>query len=147
MHRKGASPVSPDTLLRAVSGPHLPAEPGAARVAGEARTGRAIRDHLVRTRSWPRARISVEPSWTPGERGLHHRATPLGGGRGRASPPAPRAAPVCVAGGRAGGRRIPGTGRPPGSPALRGVARVRSTTPQEASPAPVSADSAPTGPP
>ncbi|WP_425456978.1 SIP domain-containing protein [Actinomadura hallensis] len=49
----------------------LPAEPGAAYIAGEARTCQMARDHLVREPGWPRTTISVKPFWTPGKRGLH----------------------------------------------------------------------------
>ncbi|OEU90810.1 siderophore-interacting protein [Streptomyces abyssalis] len=72
VHRRGASAVSSSTLLKALSELDLPGEPGAAYVAGEARTGQAVRNHLVNERSWPRAQVKVKPFWTPGKRGLHH---------------------------------------------------------------------------
>ncbi|KAB2349431.1 siderophore-interacting protein [Actinomadura rudentiformis] len=72
VHRRGAPAVSSQTLLTAVAGLDLPAEPGAAYLAGEARTCQAIRDHLVRDRGWERRQIRVKPFWTPGKRGLHH---------------------------------------------------------------------------
>ncbi len=49
----------------------LPGGPGAAYVAGEARTCQMVRDHLVRERDWPRTSIKVKPFWAPGKRGLH----------------------------------------------------------------------------
>lgn len=49
----------------------LPAQPGAAYVAGEARTCQKVRDFLVRERGWPRTAIKVKPFWTPGKRCLH----------------------------------------------------------------------------
>lgn len=72
VHRDGASAVSSPTLLEALAALDLPDEPGAAYVAGEALTARAVRDHLVGARSWPRTRIRVKPFWTPAKRGLHH---------------------------------------------------------------------------
>ncbi|MFF3504445.1 siderophore-interacting protein [Streptomyces sp. NPDC003247] len=72
VYRDGASPVSSDVLLGAVSDLELPGEPGAAYIAGEARTCQAIRNHLVHVRAWPRTQIRVKPFWTPGKRGLHH---------------------------------------------------------------------------
>lgn len=72
VHRRGASPVSSVTLLAALSALDLPDQPGAAYVAGEARTGQALRSQLVSERAWPRAQIKVKPFWTPAKRGLHH---------------------------------------------------------------------------
>ncbi|MEV0589376.1 siderophore-interacting protein [Nonomuraea sp. NPDC050310] len=71
VHRRGASPVSSQTLLRGVSELDLPAHPGIAYLAGEARTIQLIRTHLVRERGWPRTSIKMKPFWTPGKRGLH----------------------------------------------------------------------------
>jgi NADPH-dependent ferric siderophore reductase len=48
----------------------LPAEPGVAYVAGEARACQAVRRHLVTDRGWPRTAVVVKPFWTPGRRGL-----------------------------------------------------------------------------
>jgi NADPH-dependent ferric siderophore reductase len=48
----------------------LPAEPGAAYLAGEARTCQAVRAHLVNERGWPRRSVLVKPFWAPGKRGL-----------------------------------------------------------------------------
>lgn len=72
VHRAGAAPASSVALLEAVRALDLPNEPGAAYLAGEALTGRAIRDHLVGERGWPRDAVTVKPFWTPGKRGLHH---------------------------------------------------------------------------
>lgn len=72
VHRNGASPVASRTLLAAVADLELPDHPGVAYIAGEAKTGQLIRDHLVRDREWPRTDIRVKPFWTPGKRGLHH---------------------------------------------------------------------------
>ncbi|MFF4601817.1 siderophore-interacting protein [Streptomyces sp. NPDC001339] len=72
VHRHGASAVSSSVLLKALSAMDLPDEPGVAYVAGEARTGQAVRNHLVNERSWPRTQVKVKPFWTPGKRGLHH---------------------------------------------------------------------------
>lgn len=71
VHRHGASAHYSKTLLAGVADLDLPAEPGVAYVAGEARTCQMIRDHLVRDRGWPRTSIKVKPFWTPGKRGLH----------------------------------------------------------------------------
>jgi NADPH-dependent ferric siderophore reductase len=48
----------------------LPAEPGVAYVAGEARTCQAVRRHLVQEQNWPRKAVIVKPFWAPGKRGL-----------------------------------------------------------------------------
>ncbi|GAA2622118.1 siderophore-interacting protein [Actinomadura fulvescens] len=71
VHRHGTSAHYSTTLLAGVTDLDLPAEPGAAYIAGEARTCQMIRDHLVRDRKWPRTSIKVKPFWTPGKRGLH----------------------------------------------------------------------------
>lgn len=71
VHRHGASAHRSETLLAALAALDLPAEPGAAYIAGEARTCQMARDHLVREPGWPRTTISVKPFWTPGKRGLH----------------------------------------------------------------------------
>jgi NADPH-dependent ferric siderophore reductase len=71
VHRRGAPAVCSPTLLAALPALDLPHQPGAAYVAGEARTCQRVRDHLVRDRGWPRGAIVVKPFWTPGKRGLH----------------------------------------------------------------------------
>ncbi|GAA3557154.1 hypothetical protein GCM10022419_042270 [Nonomuraea rosea] len=70
-HRRGAPAASSKTLLDAVAALDLPGNAGAAYLAGEARTCRLIRDHLVRERNWPRTSIKIKPFWAPGKRGLH----------------------------------------------------------------------------
>jgi NADPH-dependent ferric siderophore reductase len=60
----------PDSLVAALRDLDLPAEPGAAYVAGEARTCQAVRRHLVAERGWPRRAVVVKPFWAPGRRGL-----------------------------------------------------------------------------
>ncbi|MFI9405154.1 siderophore-interacting protein [Nocardia sp. NPDC052316] len=71
VYREGAPALSSPTLLSALTTLNLPDTPGAAYIAGEARTCQAVRDHLVRERDWPRDAITVKPFWTPGKRGLH----------------------------------------------------------------------------
>lgn len=71
VHRHGAPAVDSRVLAAAVAELELPAEPGAAYVAGEARTCRMVRDVLVREHGWPRTAITVKPFWAPGKRGLH----------------------------------------------------------------------------
>ncbi|QKW35727.1 siderophore-interacting protein [Actinomadura sp. NAK00032] len=69
-HRGGASAASSATLVAAVRDLDLPAEPGIAYVAGEARTVQAVSAHLVGDRGWPRGSVLVKPFWTPGKRGM-----------------------------------------------------------------------------
>jgi NADPH-dependent ferric siderophore reductase len=57
-------------LVAAVRDLDLPAEPGVAYLAGEARTCQAVRAHLVSQRGWPRRSVLVKPFWAPGKRGL-----------------------------------------------------------------------------
>lgn len=71
VHRDGAPAASSPTLLAAVAGLDLPEQPGAAYVAGEARTCQLVRNFLVRERGWERTSIKVKPFWAPGKRGLH----------------------------------------------------------------------------
>ncbi|RFS86303.1 siderophore-interacting protein [Actinomadura spongiicola] len=71
VHREGRPATASTVMLDAVSRLELPEGPGAAYVAGEARTCQLIRDHLVRDRGWPRTSIKVKPFWAPGKRGLH----------------------------------------------------------------------------
>jgi NADPH-dependent ferric siderophore reductase len=47
----------------------LPAEPGVAYIAGEARACQAVRRHFLE-RNWPRKAIIVKAFWAPGKRGL-----------------------------------------------------------------------------
>jgi NADPH-dependent ferric siderophore reductase len=48
----------------------LPAGPGVAYIAGEARTCQAVGRHLRTDRSWPRNALITKPFWAPGKRGL-----------------------------------------------------------------------------
>ncbi|MET7420812.1 siderophore-interacting protein [Dactylosporangium sp. NPDC005555] len=57
-------------LLAAVEALTLPAEPGTAYVAGEARDVQAVRRHLVHERGWPRRSVLTKPFWTPGKKGM-----------------------------------------------------------------------------
>lgn len=70
VHRGNTSGHASPVLLTAVAGLDLPAEPGAAYLAGDARTCQALRDHLVRDRGWPRTAVRTKPFWAPGKRGL-----------------------------------------------------------------------------
>jgi NADPH-dependent ferric siderophore reductase len=69
-YRGGAPPDSSGTLVAAVAELDLPAEPGAAYVAGEAHTVQAVAQHLVRDRGWPRRNVRTKPFWTPGKTGM-----------------------------------------------------------------------------
>ena len=65
IHRRG-----PDHIVAALRGLSLPARPGVAYVAGEARDCQAARRHLTAERGWPRTAVIVKPFWAPGKRGL-----------------------------------------------------------------------------
>jgi NADPH-dependent ferric siderophore reductase len=69
-YRGGEPAASSATLLAAVARLDLPAEPGSAYVAGEARTAAAVCQHLTRDRGWPRRAIRSKPFWSPGRTGL-----------------------------------------------------------------------------
>lgn len=69
-YRSGASAADSASLVAAIRELDLPAEPGVAYVAGEARTCQAVRAHLVRERGWPRRSVLAKPFWTPGKRGM-----------------------------------------------------------------------------
>lgn len=69
-YRRGRSAASAQTLVDAVRALDLPAEPGMAYLAGEARTIQLIRRHLVEERNWPRRNVRTKPFWTPGKKGL-----------------------------------------------------------------------------
>jgi NADPH-dependent ferric siderophore reductase len=56
--------------VRGLAGLDLPARPGLAYLAGEARTIQMLRRHLVSDRGWPRQAVVTKPFWTPGKRGL-----------------------------------------------------------------------------
>jgi NADPH-dependent ferric siderophore reductase len=70
VHRHGSPAHDSAILLDAVRNLELPAAPGTAYVAGEARTCQAVRAHLVNDRGWPRRSVLVKPFWTPGKRGM-----------------------------------------------------------------------------
>ncbi|GLY32205.1 siderophore-interacting protein [Kineosporia sp. NBRC 101731] len=69
-YRQGRPAASSETLVQAVRDLDLPAEPGIAYLAGEARTIQMIRRHLVEERSWPRRNVLTKPYWAPGRKGL-----------------------------------------------------------------------------
>ncbi|MFR9729117.1 siderophore-interacting protein [Saccharopolyspora sp. MS10] len=69
-YRRGRSAASSETLVEAVRRLELPAEPGRAYLAGEARTIQLIRRHLVEERNWPRRNVLTKPFWTPGRKGM-----------------------------------------------------------------------------
>jgi NADPH-dependent ferric siderophore reductase len=69
-YRRGQPAVASPTLLAAFARLPLPAEPGVAYLAGEAKTIQLLRRHLVSERGWPRQAIRTKPFWTPGRRGL-----------------------------------------------------------------------------
>jgi len=68
--RHGAPAASSQQLVDAVAALALPAGPGAAYLAGEARTIQLVRAHLVQERGWNRRDIVTKPFWTPGQRGM-----------------------------------------------------------------------------
>jgi NADPH-dependent ferric siderophore reductase len=69
-YRQGRPADASASLLEAFSQLPLPAEPGVAYLAGEARTIQLLRRHLTADRGWPRSAIRSKPFWTPGKRGL-----------------------------------------------------------------------------
>ncbi|GAA4728660.1 siderophore-interacting protein [Phytohabitans rumicis] len=62
--------IGRDGLVAALRALDLPAEPGVAYVAGEARACQAVRRHLRTERGWPREAVTVKAFWAPGKRGL-----------------------------------------------------------------------------
>ncbi|MGW4243618.1 siderophore-interacting protein [Nocardia sp. NPDC004722] len=68
--RGSASAARSEILVDAVHALELPPTPGAAYIAGEARTIQMIVKHLVHERHWPRRAIHTKPFWTPGRRGM-----------------------------------------------------------------------------
>jgi NADPH-dependent ferric siderophore reductase len=70
VYRDTAAPDGGGPLLAALRSLELPAEPGVAYIAGEARTCQAVRRHLTNDRGWPRKATVVKPFWAPGKRGL-----------------------------------------------------------------------------
>jgi NADPH-dependent ferric siderophore reductase len=69
-YRSGALAASSATLTAPIAALDLPAGPGTAYVAGEARTVQAICHHLVRERGWPRRPVRTKPFWSPGRTGM-----------------------------------------------------------------------------
>ncbi|WP_432013139.1 siderophore-interacting protein [Streptomyces cucumeris] len=69
-YRNGGPAASSRTLVAALRNLGLPARPGVAYVAGEARTVQAVRRHLVNDLTWPRRSVVTKPFWTPGRTGL-----------------------------------------------------------------------------
>jgi NADPH-dependent ferric siderophore reductase len=70
LYRRDQSAASSASLLEAVRNLLLPAEPGTAYLAGEARTIQMIRQHLVTDRGWNRKDVRTKPFWTPGKTGM-----------------------------------------------------------------------------
>ena len=68
--RGDATAAASAGLVSAVRDLELPAAPGVAYLAGEARTCQAIRKQLVAERGWPRRSVLIKPFWAPGKRGL-----------------------------------------------------------------------------
>jgi NADPH-dependent ferric siderophore reductase len=65
-----AAPSPSAALVDAVRGLELPPGPGAAYLAGEAKTVQAVRRHLIHDRGWSRTDIRAKAFWAPGKRGL-----------------------------------------------------------------------------
>jgi NADPH-dependent ferric siderophore reductase len=63
-YRNGTDAASSPALLTTLRALQLPAEPGLAYVAGEARTCQQIRAHLLRDRGWSRKHILLQAFWT-----------------------------------------------------------------------------------
>jgi NADPH-dependent ferric siderophore reductase len=70
IERGGAPAAASAFLVAAVRALDLPATPGVAYLAGEARTIQAVRAHLVTERGWHRRDVRTKPFWTPGKRGM-----------------------------------------------------------------------------
>lgn len=70
VERGAAAAADSPVLVAAVRALDLPATPGVAYLAGEARTIQAVRRHLVTERGWHRRDIRTKPFWTPGKRGM-----------------------------------------------------------------------------
>jgi NADPH-dependent ferric siderophore reductase len=69
-YRGDTSAADSKSLVQAVRGLTLPAKPGVAYLAGEARTIQAVRSYLVKEREWPRRSVITKPFWTPGKTGM-----------------------------------------------------------------------------
>jgi NADPH-dependent ferric siderophore reductase len=70
LYRDGRPAAASASLLEAARRLELPRGPGAAYLAGEARTVQALRRHFVAERGWPRQAVRTKPFWAPGQRGL-----------------------------------------------------------------------------
>ncbi|GCD98782.1 siderophore-interacting protein [Embleya hyalina] len=70
LERGDASAASSTTLAEAVGRLALPATPGVAYVAGEARTVKLVRDRLVAEHGWDRRSVLTKPFWSPGRTGM-----------------------------------------------------------------------------
>jgi NADPH-dependent ferric siderophore reductase len=70
LYRDGRPAAASASLLEAARRLELPNEPGAAYLAGEARTVQMLRRHFVAERGWPRQAVRTKPFWAPGKRGL-----------------------------------------------------------------------------
>ena len=70
LYRDGRPAAASASLLEAARRLELPREPGAAYLAGEARTVQQLRRHFVAERGWPRQSVRTKPFWAPGKRGL-----------------------------------------------------------------------------
>ncbi|MET7301573.1 siderophore-interacting protein [Embleya sp. NPDC005575] len=68
--RGDASAASSTTLAEAVGRLVLPATPGVAYVAGEARTVKLVRDRFVADHGWDRRSVVTKPFWSPGRTGM-----------------------------------------------------------------------------
>lgn len=69
-YRRGRPAAASTTLVETVRALELPAQPGRAYLAGEARTVQMIRRHLVEERDWPRRNVLTKPFWAPGRKGM-----------------------------------------------------------------------------
>ncbi|WP_406294149.1 siderophore-interacting protein [Embleya sp. NBC_00888] len=70
LERGTASAASSATLAAAVGRLALPATPGVAYVAGEAKTVKLVRDRLVADHGWDRRSVITKPFWSPGRTGM-----------------------------------------------------------------------------
>jgi NADPH-dependent ferric siderophore reductase len=70
LYRDGRPAAASASLLEAARRLELPNAPGAAYLAGEARTVQLLRRHFVAERGWPRQAVRAKPFWAPGKRGL-----------------------------------------------------------------------------
>lgn len=66
----GTPPADQSGLLAAITSLQLDGPPGAAYLAGEARTIQSLRTALITGHGCPHRAIRTKPFWTPGKRGL-----------------------------------------------------------------------------